>query len=123
MVNWSKIIRGWNGYRPQLTKELFVLFHEYLIQKKIDKELEQERIFKERRKNKKLRYNNNKSYLINYYEWIDRLLETPLPDCRKIVTDLILAPYLIYLKSLEYAESYKITIHWLDKCNSVPEIR
>ncbi len=117
-----QIIRGWNGYRPQLTKELFVLFHEYLIQKKIDKELEQERIFKERRKNKKLRYNNNKSYLINYYEWIEKLLKTPIGDFRKTSLSLILAPYLVNIKKLSYQQSFDILTDWLQKCNSFKKL-
>jgi len=117
------IIREWNGYRPQLTKELFILFEEYLIQKKIDEDLLQQKIFKYRLKNKKkqsnLRYNNTCSYPNNYYDWIDRLLESGVEDHRKVITDLILAPYLTNIKKLPFDESFSIIRKWLDKCDKV----
>ena len=118
-----KIIQKWNGYRPTITKELFIMFHEYLIQKKIDYNLKQEKIWKERRQQREKRTNEqNINNYGNYYQWIEKLLQSGIEDCRKLIIDLILAPYLICVKGLEYGESYKIIRHWLDKCNLVRKL-
>ena len=70
-----------------------------------------------------MQQNNN---IINndyYYEWIDKkILANPFADCRKIIVDLILAPYLINIKKLSYQESYQIIKEWLDKCNSLQKL-
>jgi hypothetical protein len=111
-----KIVQKWNEIRPRITKDLLIEFRGWLIQKKIDDY---------NRMQKALNRKNLKDNSINtsvYYQWIEKLLQTGIEDCRKVVIDLILAPYLIYVKTLEYAESYKIIRHWLDKCNSVMKL-
>ena len=66
----------------------------------------------------KNRYNNNSNYNINYYEWIEeKILANPFEDYRKIIVNLILAPYLVVIKKLSFEESYQIIRDWLDKCN------
>ena len=55
----------------------------------------------------------------NYYTWIEHLTQTPIEDFRKLVIDLILAPYLINIRKLSYQESYAIIRNWLDKCNEL----
>jgi hypothetical protein len=72
-------------------------------------------------RNKNCHASNSK--YINYYEWIDsQVLANPFPDCRKIIVDLILAPYLINIKKMSYNESYQIIKGWLDKCNSLQKL-
>ena len=51
------------------------------------------------------------------YEWIEKLLETPIEDGRKYALWKILCPYLVNIKKLEYEESFKILKTWLEKCN------
>ena len=51
-----------------------------------------------------------------------KILANPFEDCRKIIVDLILAPYLINIKKLSYQESYQIIREWLDKCNSLQKL-
>jgi carboxypeptidase C (cathepsin A) len=71
----------------------------------------------------KRQYNQNTTNNKNYYEWIDKkILANPFPDYRKIIVDLILAPYLINIKKLSYQESYQIIREWLDKCNSLQKL-
>ena len=72
----------------------------------------------------KIRNSNNSNYNINYYyEWIEtKILANPFEDCRKIIVDLILAPYLINIKKLSYQESYQKIREWLDKCNSLQKL-
>ena len=58
-----------------------------------------------------------------YYKWIDKtILANPFPDYRKVIVDLILAPYLVNIKKLSYEESYQIIREWLDKCNSLRKL-
>ena len=40
----------------------------------------------------------NRRHTLNQYEWIEKLLVTPISDYRKCTLDLILAPYLIVIK-------------------------
>lgn len=115
-----KIIQKWNGYRPIINKELLIDFRRYLIQKKIDEYYYEQKILqKQKRNNQQQSYYNNYSH---YYEWIDQILDTPFEDCRKVILDLILAPYLVNIKKLSFEESYRIIKQWLDKCNSVKKI-
>ena len=109
-----KIIKKWNGYRPSITTDLLIGFRRYLIQKKIDQEKQRQKILVERSKNKFVGSSNN-------YSWIEHhLLQTSIEDFRKLVIDIILAPYLINVRKLSnLEESYMIIRNWLDKCNEL----
>jgi hypothetical protein len=51
------------------------------------------------------------------------LLQTPIEDYRKYLVSLILAPYLINIKSLSYQETFNIIKEWLlNKCDSVRKL-
>lgn len=52
---------------------------------------------------------------IQQYEWIEKLLETPIEDGRKYALWKILCPYLVNVKKLEYEQSYQILKTWLKK--------
>jgi Primase X len=58
--------------------------------------------------------NNDKSV-----GWIEKLLQTPLPDFRKSCIWRILAPYLINVKGLSYDQTYNILANWLDNCGKL----
>ena len=114
-----KIIQEWNGIRSPITKELMLDFKRYLIQKKIDLENKRHKMISERIKN------NTHNINSSYYEWIEQLLllqKTPIEDFRKLVVDLVLAPYLINIKKLSYSDSYQIIKDWLDKCNDLKRL-
>jgi hypothetical protein len=109
-----KIIKKWNGIRAPINKDLLIEFRRYLIQKKIDQEKKRQKILSIR--------TNKLENSINYYPWIEHLLQTPIEDFRKLVIDLILAPYLINVRKLSYSESFKIIKDWLDKCNDLKRL-
>jgi Primase X len=117
-----KIVQQWNGVRPPIPREFIEEFRTYLIQKKIDEAKQRQKILNLRRN--KIRNSNNFDYNIDYYyEWIDKkILANPFPDYRKIIVDVILAPYLINIKKLSYQESYDVIREWLDKCNSLQKL-
>jgi hypothetical protein len=116
-----KIIQKWNGVRPSIPREFMEEFRTYLIQKKIDETRQRQKILM-RLKRQQNNYKNTTS--INYYyEWIEtKILANPFPDCRKIIVDLILAPYLINIKKISYDESYRVIKEWLDKCNNLKKL-
>ena len=113
------IIQKWNGYRPSIVaSEILYDFQTYLIQKKIDEQNQRQKMFNIRKKNK-----NNYNNYNNYYEWIEKkILQTPFEDCRKIISSLILAPYLINVKKLPFQKCFQIIKEWLDKCNSLEKL-
>ena len=53
---------------------------------------------------------------------IEHLTQTPIEDFRKLVINIILAPYLINIRKLLYQESYTIIRDWLDKCDKVERL-
>jgi hypothetical protein len=101
-----KIIQEWNRNRPSI-KYLLSDFRRYLITQKI-KELN-----KKRELERRLPLKSNSNIF-----WIEKLLNTAIPDFRKNATNLILAPYLVTVKKLSYQQSFNILNDWLHKCNS-----
>lgn len=110
-----KIIKKWNGERVPITKGFIEEFRDWLIQKKIDQDIKNKR---QKLLNKKSINNKNNNNYVPYYEWIEKLLQTPIPDFRKLTLWRILCPYLINIKKLSYEESTTILRAWLDKCNT-----
>ena len=51
--------------------------------------------------------------------WIEKLLQTPLPDYRKTCIWRILAPYLINTKRLSYDQAFTIIEKWLGGCSKL----
>jgi hypothetical protein len=117
-----KILQKWNGYRPYITREFLEDFRIYLEQKITD----QENCYNNYNNNYKYKNNNNSNH--HYYsnnnriEWIEKILLYPIEDCRKIIIDLILGPYLVNIKKISYDESYRIIREWLDKCNNLKKL-
>jgi hypothetical protein len=115
--NKVRIVKKWDGNRVPVTLDLLEEFRIYSIQKKIDQIVQRQKILKEGRNKKNIKIDTNE-----YYSWIERLLQTPIPDFRKLIIDLVLSPYLINVRKLSYEESYKIIKEWLDKCNDLKKL-
>ena len=118
-----KIVQKWNKVRSPITREFIEEFRTYLIQKKIDEKEQKQKILLKLKRQQNNYKNTTTIHNRNYYEWIDkRILANPFPDCRKLIIDLILAPYLINIKNLSNEKSYQIIKEWLDKCNSLERL-
>ncbi|MGI9009982.1 MAG: DNA primase noncatalytic subunit PriX [Nitrososphaeraceae archaeon] len=114
-----KIIQEWNGYRPPIDN-LLKDFKHYLIQDKINKKYEIEKMRNKRGyQDYKLQSKYTEKKTI---EWIEKLLQTPIEDYRKNAVSLILAPYLINIKKLSYHQSFQIINEWLSKCNDLQQL-
>lgn len=107
-----KIVQKWNGLRPSI-KYILRDFRTYLIDVKIKEELD-------RKKKQKTQSKSENS--IEKISWIEKLLQTPIIDYRKVVLWKILCPYLVNIRKLSYEESFNLLREWLDKCNSIREI-
>jgi hypothetical protein len=112
-----KVLQKWNRDRVPISRELIEDFRTYLEQKITDQENSKSNNYNYKYKNNSNHYSNN-----NRIEWIEKILLYPFDDCRKIIVDLILAPYLINIKKMSYQESYQIIREWLDKCNSLQKL-
>ena len=51
--------------------------------------------------------------------WIDRLLNTPIPDVRHRVVNLILAPYLVNVRGLGEEEAFRIISSYIERCKAL----
>ena len=55
-------------------------------------------------------------------DWIERLLQTPLPEHRKYCIWRIIAPYFINVRRLSFDDSYDKIYQWLDRCSELKEL-
>jgi len=108
-----KIVQRWNGERIPI-QYLLKDFRRWLVQEEIN----------QRRMKSKIKNNSNNNigtqstnFQIN---WIEKLLQTGIPDGRKETLRLILGPYLVKRKS--YEESVSVLEKWLCKCNDVKSL-
>jgi hypothetical protein len=110
-----RVIHKWIGYRPSI-KLLLEDFYVYLSDQRI-KGLEQKR-----RKNPQIaefRRATSSSISNSTIHWIERLLQTPLSDYRKLAIWRIFAPYLLNVRRLSSDEAHGIIREWLDKCSQL----
>lgn len=70
------------------------------------------------RYNKSDNYQFTTSKIPKSYQWIESLLQTPIPDHRKFTIDLVLAPYLINMIHLSFNQANSILSDWVLKCNT-----
>jgi hypothetical protein len=108
-----RIIQRWNGYRPQINY-LLRDFRRYLIDQRVQQSKEQHEC-----SNRSQHHNNGYNSTIC---WIERLINIPIGDYRKLAVWQILGPYLKNKLGLSYDESYSIISKWLDKCNAVKKL-
>jgi|SRR6185312_13388556 hypothetical protein len=53
------------------------------------------------------------------WRWIEKLLQTPIYDYRKLAVWRILVLYLINMRLVSDGEAYAIVLSWLEKCHSL----
>jgi non-catalytic primase subunit PriX-like protein len=106
-----KIIQKWDGIEA-IANPLVLPFLDRLIQLKIESEESQKK-----KQNSDFIGNSNK------ITWIDKLLETPIPDHRYFCLWHVLIPYLKNIRGLSDHEIVAILIEWLDKCNKLNRVK
>jgi Primase X len=104
-----EIVQAWNGKRPSIIS-LLGIFYSWLASKEMGR---QTRI-KKYAKYSKFKNKNNK------IKWIeDQLLKTAIADGRKMIVNLVLAPYLVNIRNLEFENASGIIGKWLSECSEV----
>lgn len=111
-----RVIQKWDSNRPKINY-LLRDFRHWLIDQILIQEHEQQR--RRYHKSSKFEGPNNNSSIIR---WIEKLLETPIADYRKLAIWHILAPYLINKRRLSYDEAYSIIRGWLTKCDILEKL-
>jgi hypothetical protein len=51
--------------------------------------------------------------------WIERLMQTPIPDCRHRTVNLILAPYLVNVKGISPEKASSMIMDYINKCKTI----
>ncbi len=81
----------------------------------------------QRQKEEKSKYRHTygrtrKCMNIHDYDWIENLLNKPIPTHRNYCVWKILVPYHINIKELSKLQTFDIIKSWLDKCNSISRL-
>jgi hypothetical protein len=103
------IIQKWDGLRPEINY-LLAGFTRHIINESY---IELKKAQKSKRRSSIPVDQNNR------VGWIERLLQTPLPDHRKYCIWRILVPYLLNIRRLSEQETTDIIKDWLDQCNQL----
>jgi hypothetical protein len=123
-----KIIQEFDSLAiPTINKELLRDFRLYLA----DKDIISTNYESIKRRNSQInRYHsysstasNRRSNIPSSYQWIEKLLETPITDYRKHAIDLVLAPFLIVIECFSFEESYSIIKDWIIKCSKIEMLK
>jgi hypothetical protein len=108
-----KIIKRWNGSRPDI-KLLLEDFYVYLCEQRLAE-------LKEKR-NTDLQHKSRRLGTYGGIQWIEHLLRTPITDYRKLAIWRVLVPYLLNIRGLSSDQVHDIINRWLDECNQLRRI-
>lgn len=108
-----KIIQKWDGRRPPI-QYILPFFMSHLIQRRIDRINQRQTPPK-----RTFQYSNDNLPRIG---WIEKLLQTPLEDYRKVSVDLILIPYLVVVQKNDENTVFNIINEWLSKCSRLRNV-
>jgi hypothetical protein len=70
----------------------------------------------------------NNSQSITYkipqsYQWVETVLQSPIPDHRKFTLDLVLTPYLLNIQSISFDQAFSILHDWITRCNNLKNLQ
>jgi hypothetical protein len=116
-----RLVQEWNGVRPAINY-LLADFCGYLANEKWQELRDQQ--LRPRRKQLKRPYVRSTQYgnRSNTFQWIERLLQTPITDGRKYSIWRILVPYLINRKHLPEEQCTDIIVNWLTGCSRMSQL-
>lgn len=118
-----EVVQEWNGIAPPANRML-TDFYIRLAAKRIAHESKLKEYYFQRKYMKK-NYNHFGSRTITDFSanaidgitWIEYLLEGEgIADYRKLMIDLVIAPYLVNIKQYDYDTARAMLAEWLDKC-------
>lgn len=111
-----KVIKEWSGTRPAIN---YILrdYRRYLIQKRISTKTEKMCESRSSLHNKDFSKIGTKDVI-----WIEKLLNTPINDYRKLCLWWILIPYLVNIKMVGEEEVFLILVKWIKACDKIRSI-
>ena len=110
-----KIVQEWDGHRPSIAL-MIGSFQLWLATKQKKEEAKFAKI------SNTIIESSPGNSAPRKIEWIEILLKTPLDDYRKTIVNLVLAPYLINIRQLEYQAAFDIIKSWLERCASLRKL-
>ena len=123
--NQVQIVQKWNGTSKISLDVIYSKFLAYLIDqgsKVVKHDNNTHIILSENSKSAYIVQKNCRLQRKKSIDWIEQLLQTPLPEHRKYCIWRILAPYFINVKHLSFDDSYDKIYHWLDRCNELKQL-
>jgi hypothetical protein len=117
-----KILQRWNGKRVDI-EPLVHEFRVWLTQQEIN--LIRNKKPKSSIRKFDFKYSTNRkahTHNMSRFDWIEKLLQTPIEDHRKDCLWRIIGPYLLNVRKLSELEAAKMMQNWLDNCDSVRKL-
>jgi hypothetical protein len=113
-----RVEKYWDEITPIVGRTILMQYYNYLQFSKI-KELQEQRV-RRRMYGRAMK----KECIINLhgYDYIDRLLDKPIGNFRKMCIWKIFVPYFVNVKRLSHSEAFDKTRAWLDECNSISRL-
>lgn len=106
-----KVIQNWDGLRPPIKYQIGS-FYSHLKSEKMMKEQKEE----------EFRKSFNSESVVHSISWIEKLLNTPIADYRKLCLWHVLVPYLINVKGLSEQGAFLILESWIKECDKIQKI-
>jgi hypothetical protein len=122
-----EIVQEWNGKRPAANKLLYDFYIKLAAKKLACRSTQKEDYYPTTSHHFKHKTYTHYGHVPKYpadpttavdgIAWIDMILDNGgMADYRKILVDLVIAPYLVNIKQCDYDEAYNKVIKWLDRC-------
>jgi hypothetical protein len=109
---------------PQINTYILREFRLYLA----DLDIEKKKAFIKQEQKTRLYDKSCYSQSITYeipqsYQWVETLLQLPIPDHRKFTIDLVLAPYLLNIRCISFDQAFSLIRDWIIKCNTLRNLQ
>lgn len=118
-----EVVQEWNGERPAANKMLTDFYIRLAAQRIAHQSKQKEYYFQRKYMTKNYDHFGNRIIVdfstnaVNGISWIDDLLiGDGIADYRKMMIDLVIAPYFVNIKQYNYETAFSKIIEWLDKC-------
>jgi hypothetical protein len=118
-----ELVQEWNGVAPAANRMLSNFYIKLAAQKIAHRSKQREYYFQRKYMTKNYDHFGSRTTVdfttnaIDGIAWINDLLAGDgIADYRKLMVDLVLAPYLVNIKQCDYNTAFSKIIEWLDKC-------
>lgn len=118
-----EVVQEWNGERPAANRMLEDFYIRLAARRIAHESKQKEYYFQRKYLTKNYNHFGNRTITdfstnaANGIHWIDGILTNGgISDHRKLMVDLVIAPYFVNIKQYDYDTAYSNIVEWLDKC-------